>query len=189
MSAMTAPAPRVTAALYRSWRHDMAAGPRLSGAVLAAGPPHDAAQPEHPDEDQGDQGHPEQEMQRGDHHRDDHEEGEHREQDQDQTSHGPTICHRGHRLARQGHGRAGPSGVPPAVRCAAATRLGTTMRQASRTSSVISSRPMAPSLTSTQLYRRSDWPGSRNLPGSEATSASRSSLGKANPMTVSSAEK
>jgi len=47
---------------------------------------------------------------------------------------------------------------------------------------------MAGRRTSTQLYRRSDRLGIMNFSGSERTSASRSSFGNANPITVSSRE-
>jgi hypothetical protein len=46
----------------------------------------------------------------------------------------------------------------------------------------------ADSRTRTQWYRSSDGIGIRNLSGSDATSASRSSFGKANPISVSSRE-
>ena len=67
-----------------------------------------------------------------------------------------------------------------------ARNLGTTIRHASITISRISARSIAASRTTTQLYRMSDGLGSRNLSGSEATSAARSSLGKAKPIMVSS---
>jgi uncharacterized protein YbjT (DUF2867 family) len=59
----------------------------------------------------------------------------------------------------------------------AATRLGTTMAQASSTSSRISSRSMASRRTRTQFQRSSDAIGSRNLSGSDETSIGRSSRG------------
>src|SRR5262249_49535656 len=77
--------------------------------------------------------------------------------------------------AIQGNGSGVSRGSSP--RCSAATRFGTTIRQASTTSSRISSSSMASSRTTTQCHRISDGLGSRNLSGSEATSASRSSLG------------
>src|SRR5215469_6200087 len=95
-----------------------------------------AGQPHDTDHDQGHQGDPEQEVQRGDHQRDNHERNEYGQQYQDQTSHSSTL---GHLL------------VSSDARYAAATRLGTTIRQASRTSSAISACSMAPSLTCTQL--------------------------------------
>lgn len=76
--------------------------------------------------------------------------------------------------------------APQAPRWAAATRLGTTIRQASVTISVSSAVSRAASRTRTQLKRSSDGRGMRKRSGSEATSAARSSLGKAKPMRVSS---
>jgi 4'-phosphopantetheinyl transferase len=71
-------------------------------------------------------------------------------------------------------------------RYSADTRLGTTIAQASSTSSRISSASIAASRTHAQLYLRSDRRGSTNLPGSDSISASRHSFGNAKPMTVSS---
>lgn len=62
------------------------------------------------------------------------------------------------------------------------------MRQASSTISRISAWSMAASRTTTQGYRRSEVGGIRNLADSEATRASRSSLGKPKPIRVSSRE-
>ncbi len=73
-------------------------------------------------------------------------------------------------------------------RYVAATLFGTTICHASRTSSRSSASPSASRRTCTQLYRSSDGRGIRNLSGSDATSASRSSFGNAKPMTVSSRE-
>ena len=52
----------------------------------------------------------------------------------------------------------------------------------------ISSPSMAARRTSTQLYRRSQGGGIRNLSGADVISASRNIFGKANPITVSSRE-
>ena len=72
--------------------------------------------------------------------------------------------------------------------CAAAysamTNFGTTVDQASTTSSCISSRLIASSRTWTQLKRMFDASGKENFPGSDSTSASRSSFGNENPITV-----
>src|SRR5438128_4654728 len=68
-------------------------------------------------------------------------------------------------------------GVGQTPRCAAATRLGTAIRQASRTISRISTSSLAARQTTAQWYRRSDALGIMNLSGSDATSASRSSFG------------
>jgi 4'-phosphopantetheinyl transferase len=74
-------------------------------------------------------------------------------------------------------------------RYGADTRPGTTIAQASSTSSRISSASMAASRTHAQLYLRSERRGITNLPGSDSTSASRHSRGNANPITVSSSVK
>jgi 4'-phosphopantetheinyl transferase len=64
-----------------------------------------------------------------------------------------------------------------------ATRLGTTIAHASRTSSRISAASMAASRTHAQLYLRSERRrGIANLSGSDATSASRHSFGNAKPI-------
>ncbi len=92
---------------------------------------------------------------------------------------GSTCCERLDLLRRQGPSKA----VVPA-----ATRLGTTIRQASITSSRISVTSIAAIRTSTQWYRMSARLGIMNFSGSEATSASRSSFGNANPISLSSRE-
>jgi 4'-phosphopantetheinyl transferase len=71
-------------------------------------------------------------------------------------------------------------------RYSADTRLGTTIAQASSTSSRISSASIAASRTHAQLYLRSERRGITNFSGSDSTSASRHSFGNAKPMTVSS---
>src|SRR5436190_10209968 len=71
----------------------------------------------------------------------------------------------------------------------AATRFGTTMDQASRTSSRISSASIVARRTTAQLNRRSESFGIRNFSGSDSTSASRHSFGNANPSSDSSREK
>src|SRR6185503_8565051 len=78
-------------------------------------------------------------------------------------------------------------GTPPRS-YSAATFFGTTIRQASRTSSRISVRSIASSRTSTQWYRMSDGRGRKNFSGSAATNASRSSFGNPRPISVSSRE-
>jgi 4'-phosphopantetheinyl transferase len=70
----------------------------------------------------------------------------------------------------------------------AETFAGTTIAQASSTSSRISAASIAARRTSTQLKRMSDSRGIWNLSGSEPTRNSRSSFGKANPISVSSCE-
>ena len=70
----------------------------------------------------------------------------------------------------------------------AATFFGTTIRHASSTSSRISVRSIAASLTSTQWNRMSDGRGMKNFSGSAATNASRSSFGNPKPISVSSRE-
>src|SRR5215467_1777222 len=84
--------------------------------------------------------------------------------------------------------RGGGQSFAPAA-WATATRFGTTMRQASSTRSRISASSSAAMRASTQLKRSSDGPGSMNFSGEPPISQTRSSLGNANPMTVSSREK
>jgi len=66
--------------------------------------------------------------------------------------------------------------------------LGITMHQASMSSSRSSSWSRTGSRARTHWYRMSPASGIMNTSGRLATSASRSSLGNPNPMTVSSAE-
>ena len=66
----------------------------------------------------------------------------------------------------------------------AMTNFGTTVDQASTTSSCISSRLIASSRTWTQLKRMFEASGRENFSGSDSTSASRSSFGNENPITV-----
>ena len=66
---------------------------------------------------------------------------------------------------------------------------GTTIAQASTTSSRISIRSIDASRTTAQLYRRLDGRGIMNLSGSDSTSASRNSFGSAKPSSASSREK
>jgi Domain of unknown function (DUF1707) len=71
---------------------------------------------------------------------------------------------------------------------AAARNFGTTMRQASMTNSRISAGPTRAMCASIQLNRPSLGRSRKNLSGSAAIIAARSSRGKAKPMTVSSGE-
>src|SRR6185436_4319965 len=68
----------------------------------------------------------------------------------------------------------------------ASTRLGTHIDHASVTRSSISAWSISASRTTSQLYRRSEVLGRTNFSGSASSAASRKSLGKPNPIIVSS---